>query len=77
MVDDVVAIEDEVLGIELLVIDGAVVVVVDPSRQWLMVSTLSLSIQWIPFGHGRCSEPLPVHTCRSLKALVGSMSGVS
>jgi hypothetical protein len=63
----------------LVVVVVVVVVVVDggTSRQFDIVSKFSLSIQWIPPSHGNHSDPLPVHTCRSVNASVGFTSGVS
>ena len=56
-----------------------VVVVVDggTSRQLEMVSRFSLSIQWIPPSHGRCSDPFPSQMWVSVYATVGLTSGVS
>jgi hypothetical protein len=58
----VLVLDDVVVG-TVVVVGGSVVVVVDggTSRQWETVSTLVLSIQCIPAGHGSSSAPLPVH----------------
>jgi hypothetical protein len=64
---DVVVVEAVVVDVIVgaaVVVGAAVAVVVGfgSSRQCEMVNTLSLLIQWMPPGHGRCSAPLPVHT---------------